>query len=150
MRQVSKKGTQSIVKTLVFVMALTATVLIFPFTSFACSPQPPTARENLILGVVNVDFSSLIWVAESRGYFREEGLDVTIKEFDTGAVAAKAMLRGEVEVATGSDFVAVNNIFSDSSIRIISAITSVKSVEVIARRDHGIQNPVDLSVDRQR
>jgi len=100
----------------VFVMAFTATLFIFPFISFACSPQPPAARENLVLGVYTGDFSSLIWVAESRGYFREAGLDVTLKEFDTGAVAAKAMLRGEVEVATGADFVAVNNIFSDSSI----------------------------------
>jgi NitT/TauT family transport system substrate-binding protein len=128
----------------VFMMALTVTVLIFPFTSFACSPQPPAARENLVLGVYAGDFSSLIWVAENRGYFRDEGLDVTIKEFDTGVTAAQAMLHGEVEIATGADFVAVNNIFSDSSIRIISAIASVESNDVIARQDHGIQSPVDL------
>jgi len=129
---------------LIFVMALTATVLIFTFISFACNPQPPTARENVVLGVYTGDQSLLIWMAESRGYFREEGLDVTLKEFDTGAAAAKAMLRGEVEVATCSGFAAVNNIFSDSSIRLISAIASVKSIEIIARRDHGIQNPADL------
>ena len=128
----------------VFVMAFTATVFIFPFISFACSPQPPAARENLVLGVYTGDFSSLIWVAENMGYFRDEGLDVTIKEFDTGAASGRALLRGEVEVATGAEFVAVNNIFSDSSIRIISAIASIKSNDVIARRDHGIQNPVDL------
>jgi NitT/TauT family transport system substrate-binding protein len=125
-------------------MALTATVLIFPFTSFACSPQPPAARENLVLGVATGDNPSLIWVAESRGYFREEGLDVTIKVFETGVTAAQALLRGEIEVAATAEFVAVNNIFSDSSIRIISAIASIKSNDVIARRDHGIQNPVDL------
>ena len=125
-------------------MAFTATVFIFPFISFACSPQPPAARENLVLGVYTGDFSSLIWVAENMGYFRDEGLDVTIKEFDTGAAAGRALLRGEVEVATASEFVAVNNIFSDSSIRIISAIASIKSNDIIVRQDHGIQNPVDL------
>jgi NitT/TauT family transport system substrate-binding protein len=129
---------------LIFVTTFTATVFIFPFISFACSPQPPAARENLILGVYTGDFPSLIWVAEKKGYFREEGLDVTIKEFDSGVTACQALLRGAVEVATGADFVAVNGIFSDSSIRIISAIASVKSIEIIARRDHGIQNPVDL------
>ncbi len=129
---------------LIFVMTFTATVFIFPFISFACSPQPPAARENLVLGVYTGDFSSLIWVAENMGYFRDEVLDVTIKEFDSGVTAGQALLRGEVEVATGADFVAVNNIFSDSSIRIISSIASVKSIEIIARRDHGIQNPADL------
>ena len=127
-----------------FVIAVSATVLVFLFTSVTCSPQPPVARENLVLGVYTGDFPSLIWVAENRGYFRDKGLDVTIKEFDTGVTAAQALLRGEVEVATGAEFVAVNNIFRSSSIRIISAIASIKSVEIIARRDHGIQKPVDL------
>ena len=140
----SKRNLASRVLLRVFMMALTATVLIFPFTSFACSPQPPAARENIVLGVYTGEYSALIWVAENRGYFRDEGLDITIKEFETGAVAAQAMLRGEVEVATSAEFVAVNNIFSDSSIRIISTITSIKSIDIIARQDHGIKNPADL------
>ena len=140
----SKRNLASRVLLRVFMMALTATVLIFPFTSFACSPQPPAARENIVLGVYTGEYSALIWVAENRGYFRDEGLDVTIKEFETGTMAAQAMLRGEVEVATSAEFVAVNNIFSDSSIRIISTITSIKSIDIIARQDHGIKNPADL------
>ena len=128
----------------ILAMVLT-TVLICPLiSSFACSLQSPVVREKLVLGVYAGDFSSLIWVAENRGYFRDEGLDVTLMEYESGVLAAQAFLRGEVEVATAAEFVAVNNIFSDSSIRIIGAICTIKSTEVIVRPDHGIQDPADL------
>ena len=58
------------VMSVVLLLAVTATVLIFPFTSFACSPQPPAARENLVLGV----YTGWFW----RLYISMDKLDMVL------------------------------------------------------------------------
>ena len=56
-----------------------------------CSQQ----REKVTLGVESSLLPASVWVAENKGYFEDEGLDLTIKEFDSGKASFLAMLEGE-------------------------------------------------------
>lgn len=100
--------------------------------------------EKLHLGVYLGEFSSLIWIAEDQGYFADNGLDVTIKEYDSGVPPVKELLAGKVDIATAAEFVVVNYGFDNNNLKIIGIIDVANAIEVIARRDRNIQQISDL------
>ena len=54
------------------------------------SEQP---LEKVILGVGTGLFMSPVWIAANNGYFKEQGLDVTIRKYNTGKNALRQCLR---------------------------------------------------------
>ena len=62
-----------------------------------CSQQTvkPEEIEKVTLGVETSLLPAAVWVAGNKGYFQEEGLDLTIKEFDSGRLSFLAMLEIE-------------------------------------------------------
>lgn len=101
--------------------------------------------EAINLGAYAGDTASLIWVAQDQGYFSANGLDVTIKEYEAGKLAADVLLAGEVDIATAAEFVLVSNSFVHEDLRVLGAIATARVVELVARIDRGIQQPSDLS-----
>ncbi len=55
--------------------------------------------EKISVGATTQELSTLIWIAEAKGYFEENGLDATVKAYDTGIETKNALLAGEVDVA---------------------------------------------------
>ena len=113
--------------------------------------------EKITLGVEKSLLPSLVWIAENKGYFTENGVEVIIKEFDSGRAAFTAMLTdgglalSERSESNGLDMVTVAqtpimfNSFQRSDFAIISAmVSSYNDVHVLARRDAGITKPSDL------
>lgn len=90
------------------------------------------------------DESFLPFVAEDRGYFADQGLDVDIQRFEAGKLAADVFLAGKTDLATCSEFVFVSHSFNRPELRIIAEITRSQVNEVVARRDRGIAEPGDL------
>ena len=57
--------------------------------------------EKISLGVGSSLHPSAVWIAKNKGYFQEQGLDVEIKEFDSGKNALKTMLNeGGLDIVT--------------------------------------------------
>ena len=108
-------------------------------TRVASDPQ-----DALTIGAYSGDTASLVWIAVDQGYFDANGLDVTIKEFEAGKLAADALLAGDVDIATTAEFVLVSNSFAAPDLRVLSIIATARTVELIARIDQGIQQPSDL------
>ena len=53
--------------------------------------------ESVSVGVSTpLEANTLPYVAETQGFFRENGLKVTIRNYDTGVAAIADMLKGEV------------------------------------------------------
>ena len=46
--------------------------------------EKPITAEKVILGVETSFLTAAVWVAENKGYFQEQGIDLVIKEFDSG------------------------------------------------------------------
>ena len=113
--------------------------------------QNPTKQfsgemEKITLGVEKSLLPSLVWVAENKGYFTENGVEVTIKEFDSGRAAFTSMLTdGGLDMVTVAQTPVMFNSFTRSDFAIVAAmVSSYNDVKVVARSDRGIAKLADL------
>ena len=102
--------------------------------------------ETITLGVETSLLPSLVWVAQNQGYFAENGVEVALKEFDSGRAAFTAMLNeGGLDMVTVAQTPVMFNSFNRNDFAIVSAmVSSYNDVFVLARRDRGITKPRDL------
>lgn len=102
--------------------------------------------EKIRFGVESSILSAPVWVAENKGYFRDEGLDVEIKEFDSGRTAFKTMLtEGGLDLVTVAQIPVMFYSFNRSDYAIIATMTYTDNdIKIVGRRDIGINSPSDL------
>jgi NitT/TauT family transport system substrate-binding protein len=87
---------------------------------------------------------ALVYVAEDQGYFEENGLEVTIKDYGSGKAAADALLAGKADISTSADFVFVSNSFDHADLRVFGTVATAQVKELVARKDKGITTTDDL------
>jgi ABC-type nitrate/sulfonate/bicarbonate transport system substrate-binding protein len=100
--------------------------------------------ETITLGVYPSEYNSLIYIAKDQQYFAANGLNVTLKEYPSGATAVRGMINGEVEVSTASEFVVANNVMQKAKIWAIGSTCKYLNQYVVARTDKGISSVSDL------
>lgn len=99
--------------------------------------------------VANIGIYSIFnLIAEEKGYFKENGLDAQVDEYDSGATSMAALLSGAADVAIAADFVGVTNIFANDDVRILAKVSDQDVWQVVARKDKGISTPSDLAGKR--
>ncbi len=92
-----------------------------------------------------VPHSALPIIAKKKGFFAEEGLDVTVQEFTTGKLCFDAMLGGGADFSTVAETPIMYAGFSKQPVYVVATIeSSPLSVKVLARRDRGVTKPSDL------
>lgn len=104
--------------------------------------------EKITLGSTPNVYSLLLVVAAERGFFEQNGLDIDIKEYESGLVAVEHLLQGDVDIATAADFVFMNKSLDRSDLRTMASIAKSGAEEIVARRDSGIEEPPDLKGKR--
>jgi NitT/TauT family transport system substrate-binding protein len=107
------------------------------------SPPPPPL-EPLTIAIGTPEPSLLTLIAEDQGYFKKYGLNVTIREYPSGASAMKELLNGNADLASAAEFVGVANSFQHQDLRIITTTAKIDNVFLISRNDRGISKPSDL------
>jgi ABC-type nitrate/sulfonate/bicarbonate transport system substrate-binding protein len=119
--------------------------LLIAFVS-ACGRNNPVQVEKIVLGTESVAHASPLWIAEKKGYFKEEDLDVEIREFESGRTALRIMLSSDgVDIVTAAQTPVVFNSFGRSDYSIIAnMVYSDKDVKMLSRRDREISTPADL------
>jgi len=100
--------------------------------------------EKITVGVVAIEGSSLVYIADALGMFKEHGLDVTVTDFPDGVKASDDLLKKRVDVAVAADFIFVTRSFQRNDLRIFGSIFRGDTFEIIARKDHGITEPTHL------
>lgn len=105
-------------------------------------------KTHLSIGTTALNLSSLIWVAKGRGYFEDEGLDISIQLYESGHLALKDLVTGGLDLATASEFVAVRRNLEENDFRILSILAEAQDQELVARRDRGIAQASDLKNKR--
>lgn len=126
-------------------------ILILGFFLFIKAGTPFKKNTNSIynLRVGNIgEFSIFDLVAKEKGYFKQNGLNVQIVNFESGPAAVKDLLDGKVDIAVAADFVGVSNIFTNNNLRIISQASRHKVWQIVGRKDKGIQKISDLKGKR--
>ena len=112
----------------------------------SCGQKAPEQGLKIVIGTETVAHSSPVWIAENKGYFQMEGLNVEIKEFDSGRTALRTMLTmGTIEISTAAQTPVVYNSFDRNDFAVIGGMLhSDKDVKMLARQDRGISAPSDL------
>jgi NitT/TauT family transport system substrate-binding protein len=82
-------------------------VLALAFLINGCREGQETSGEaiKVSLATTPVIYTGLIAVADQKGFFRQAGLDVSIRsDYPAGLQSMQALERGEVQMATGAAF----------------------------------------------
>jgi NitT/TauT family transport system substrate-binding protein len=104
--------------------------------------------EPLRLGVYRGAHSALIYLADAEGFFRKQGIDIVIKEYEAGVLAANDMVADNVDVATAAEFVFVLQSDKHPDLRMLATICAASDQELVVRSDRGIAKPLDFKGKR--
>ncbi|MFZ0927672.1 MAG: NrtA/SsuA/CpmA family ABC transporter substrate-binding protein [Syntrophobacteraceae bacterium] len=107
-----------------------------------------TAPVKLTLAVQPAPYSGLIALADEKGFFKQAGLDVTIKLYPSGLDSLRAMQGEEAQIATVADMAFASKMSKDPSLRIVASIGLSVGNQIVARKDRNIHEPSDLKGKR--
>ena len=83
--------------------------------------RPARAAERVSLGIVNTISDAPFFLADALGYFRDEGLDVDIQTFPSGANMVAPLGAGQLDIGAGALSAAFFNAFERNiSLRIVA------------------------------
>ena len=106
------------------------------------------SAEPLRVGVSPTGVVSLICLADTQGFYKKQGLDVVIKEYEAGSLAANGLVEDKVDIAAAAEFVFVLQSLKHPDLRMSATICMGSDIELIVRKDHGIARPEDLKGKR--
>jgi NitT/TauT family transport system substrate-binding protein len=129
-----------------FTITLFALALATCFSACTRTEQKPAVPpEKITIAYSTLPETALAQVAQTRGYFREEGLEVTPHLFPYGKRALEDLLAGQADFATVAETPVMFAIMKGDKISIIATIhTSSLGHAIMARKDRGILTLADL------
>ena len=129
-----------------------ALVLVVLAVIWGCQPKtesgPPGPPLKLSLGLAPFPYSGLVAIAAEKGFFKESGLDLSIKDYAFGFATLEAVAKGEIQMAMGNEFSFATMINDDPSLRLVASVALVNTNEIVARKDRNIHEPADLKGKR--
>ncbi|MBI9074548.1 MAG: ABC transporter substrate-binding protein [Desulfatibacillum sp.] len=131
---------------LFIVLAALGLIAFWAIKSHYTKPVPPPLRETVRFAASQALISAPVVLAQGKGYFDAEGLDVDFMgHYSSGKTAFEAMLRGEADVSVVATTPVVVNSFSrDDFFIFVTYTTSYEGVKIIGRRDMGVSSASDL------
>jgi NitT/TauT family transport system substrate-binding protein len=106
--------------------------------SYSGTPDPIT------IGELPFDYDGLIYVAQDQGFFAENGLNATVRYYNSSVGAINGLSNDEVDMAVSSEYVFVRQALNKVNISTIGSIDKYQTVYLIGRNDKGIVNVSDL------
>lgn len=112
-------------------------------TGAAHSPAPAQEMKFTLFGQPSVNQDS-VWMAFDKGYYKDEGLDITYRLFPSGTTAFQSFQTGQGDIILSGDLPSVQYFQrSDGNYRTIAVIErDTKGYVVVANKD--IKTPQDL------
>jgi len=108
-----------------------------------CAKKPEVAK--ITLAANKTVYNGPIYVAFAKDYWRQEGLDIIMKEFAAGRFCLEAVLGGSAHLGTVADIPLALAGLNKQKFRIVATMTwGDGDVKIVARKDHRILSPLDL------
>ena len=99
----------------------------------------------LTIAVSRECLAATVFIAEERGAFAAEGLDVTVIEYASSQPCMEALLAGEVDAATSADTPIVFAALDGARFDVLATIASSDNdIKVVVRADREIDDPREL------
>ena len=119
-------------------------LFLLPLLLGACSSESP--QPHIRLGAPLSTQASLVWLTRELGLFEKAGVRVELVPYPSGKRALQDLLQDRLDLAVSAETPFAIAAFDHPDLRLFSTLgKSDNEVRVLARRDHGIENPADLS-----
>jgi NitT/TauT family transport system substrate-binding protein len=106
-----------------------------PAAPAAVAPTAPPQRQAIRYGYVPIVASAAMYLAQDRGYFAEQGIDLEMLSFDSGALMPPALSAGQLEAGHGTPGPALFNALArEITIKTIASI-SYNGTQLMVRKD---------------
>ena len=120
-------------------------LLVASLSFISCESDKTGIKEKITVGISKAFLSIPVYIAQKQGFFSDEGLDVTVKEYSSGKKATQALFAGKVAISTVADMPVVFESFKRQDFCIIATLPySFPFVKIITRKDSGIKTGADL------
>jgi ABC-type nitrate/sulfonate/bicarbonate transport system substrate-binding protein len=117
--------------------------------SAACTPKTPPSVEKVTIAFPLLPSGAPYVVAKEKGYFLEEGLEVTHFASRFGKDALEAMLAGKADFAIAADTPFIFAVLKGESILVVAkTMQTTRNVAIVALRNRGVESPADLKGKR--
>lgn len=119
--------------------------IIILIGSFVLVKGRPKELIKVRISVAEQPVFALIFVANSKGYFKEEGLDVELRRHKLGRDALADVMNGDADFATAFDVPVINHIQKGDELGVLTTLhTSSRNQVVAAVKSRGIRSADDL------
>jgi len=101
--------------------------------------------EKITIAVTPWPASAALYIAQEKGYFREEGLDPTLTSYISGHLALDAVLSGKADLGAAADTPIARAAVDGKPLAVLATLSEIdQGILIIARKDKGISVPDDL------
>ncbi|MBZ0173729.1 MAG: NrtA/SsuA/CpmA family ABC transporter substrate-binding protein [Candidatus Methanoperedens sp.] len=129
------------------VMAIIIAIALVGFSLwYFTNPQDAYTgkMESINLGTVPTASSALIYVAQDQQFFLANGLNVNIKDYDTGAASLDALLKDDTTLSWAAEFPFVKKVLAKKDISVFVVVDRFDEDYLFGRKDRGINTTADL------
>jgi ABC-type nitrate/sulfonate/bicarbonate transport system substrate-binding protein len=129
------------------IIAVIILVMVIVLSSFfyLTSQKPYNGKvEPVTIGFFNSEMNALVYIADDQQYFAANGLNVTIRNYNSGAAAVNGLLSGEVDITGASEFVVAQKGLENANLYTFGSYCKSDKFYLVGRTDRGIENISDL------
>jgi|WetSurMetagenome_2_1015567.scaffolds.fasta_scaffold29954_2 ABC-type nitrate/sulfonate/bicarbonate transport system substrate-binding protein len=119
---------------------------VWPFPNFGATNSGTS--ESVTIGAPYIEASAPFYIASDQGFFADQGINVTLRDYDSGLASLNGMLSGDVDLSLPGDYVAASYVLKHENISMIACYDKVQFTFIIGRKDRGITDPTDLKGKR--
>lgn len=106
-------------------------------------------HEPITIGIKSAESAALIYIAEDRGFFTDNGLYIIIRDdYISGADALKGMLNHEVDISVSAEYPIVIETLGGENLSMIGCVDKYEGTYLFARKDKGFKDAADLKGKR--
>jgi ABC-type nitrate/sulfonate/bicarbonate transport system substrate-binding protein len=122
---------------------LIATILFTACTGTKTTGLPASTLQRVTIGIQVSPAMTLLMAAKDKGIFREEGLDVELKEFTAGKFALQAFLSGAIDYAVSGEVPVCLATLQGNQIRVVAQMveSTTNEVRLVALKDASASDP---------
>jgi len=126
---------------------LIGALALVPFGAGRLAAAPPEKTQlQLGVGGKQLLYYLPLTIAEQLGYFKDEGLDVTINDFGGGAKSLQALVGGSVDAVTGAYEHTIDMQSKGQDVRALVELGRFPAIVVLVKADKaaGMKTPADM------
>lgn len=129
----------------VTITLITLFILLSTFLTGCSTNDSEVQQEDLRLGIAHETLEALVIIALENGYFKEEGLNIIVKEYPSGKEELLGVLREEIDIGSTAEAPIVFKAFEETDFKIIATIASADDqMKLLAKKSSNITAISDL------